>query len=149
VITAGGSQLKIDGSGVFPTTSGKFEVKAGQHVFKGGEKVSTKKITLPNPPPLDKNIGKFFLYKGNGSPFIEHEYKILDKEGNILKQGITNQFGETDYVQTEQSEKITYDVKILKEAERISSSWQSQLEGKYANLLGQLDQHFIDLEGVE
>lgn len=149
VITAGGSQLKIDGSGVFPTTSGKFEVKAGQHVFKGGASVSVPKITLPNPPPLDKNIGKFFLYKGNGSPFIEHEYKILDKEGNILKQGITNQFGETDYVQTEQSEKITYDVKILKEAERISSSWQSQLEGKYANLLSQLDQHFIDVEGVE
>lgn len=149
VITAGGSQLKLNGSGIFPTTGGKFEVKAGQHLFMGGASVSAPKITLPNPPPLDKNIGKFFLYKGDGSPFVEHEYKILDKAGNVLKQGITNQFGETDYVQTEQSEKITYDVKMLKEAERITSSWQSQLEGKYANFLSQLDQQFTDLEGDE
>jgi type VI secretion system secreted protein VgrG len=124
-------------------------VKAGQHLFMGGASVSVPKITLPNPPPLDKNIGKFFLYKGDGSPFIEHEYKILDKAGNVLKQGITNQFGETDYVQTEQSEKITYDVKILKEAERITGSWQSQLEGKYASFLSQLDQQFTELEGDE
>lgn len=149
VITAGGSQLKLNGSGIFPTTVGKFEVKAGQHLFMGGASVSAPKITLPNPPPLDKNIGKFFLYKGDGSPFVEHEYKILDKAGNVLKQGITNQFGETDYVQTEQSEKITYDVKMLKEAERITSSWQSQLEGKYANFLSQLYQQFTDLEGDE
>ncbi len=149
VFTAQSSQLKLNGSGIFPTTGGKFEVKAGQHLFMGGAKVSVPKITLPNPPPLDKNIGKFFLYKGDGSPFVEHEYKILDKAGNVLKQGITNQFGETDYVQTEQSEKITYDVKMLKEAERITSSWQSQLEGKYANLLSQLDQQSPDLEGDE
>ena len=149
VITAGGSQIKLNASGIFPTTGGKFEVKAGQHLFGGGAKVSISKITLPNPPPLDKNIGKFFLYKGDGSPFIEHEYKILDKAGNVLKQGITNQFGETDYVQTEQSEKIIYDVKMLKETERITSSWQNQLEGKYANFLSQLDQQFTDLEGDE
>ncbi|MFI8038355.1 DUF2345 domain-containing protein, partial [Acinetobacter baumannii] len=35
VLTAGGSQVKITGSGIFMTTSGKFEVKAGQHVFMG------------------------------------------------------------------------------------------------------------------
>lgn len=37
ILTGGGSQLKINGSGIFPTTSGKFEVKAGQHKFVGGE----------------------------------------------------------------------------------------------------------------
>ncbi len=36
ILTGGGSQLKINGSGIFPTTSGKFEVKAGQHKFVGG-----------------------------------------------------------------------------------------------------------------
>jgi len=114
-----------------------------------GASVLVPKITLPNIPPLDKNIGKFFLYKSDGSPFIEHEYKILDKVGNVLKQGITNEFGETDYVQTEQSEKITYDVKMLKEAERITNIWQNQLEGKYANFLSQLDQQFTNLDGDE
>ena len=148
-LIADGSELKINSSGVFATTSGKFEVKAAQHKFVSGASVLIPKITLPNLPPLDKNIGKFFLYRGDGSPFIEHEYKILDKVGNVLKQGITNEFGETDYVQTEQSEKITYDVKMLKEAERITNSWQSQLEGKYANFLSQLDQQFTNLDGDE
>ncbi|MDU2409336.1 MAG: hypothetical protein E7D55_14310 [Acinetobacter junii] len=124
-------------------------MKAGQHLFKSGVKVSANKITLPTLPPFDKNIGKFFLYKGNGSPFVEHEYKILDKLGNVLKQGITNQLGETDYVQTEMSEKIIYDVKMLKESEKIQSSWQNQFEGKYENFLSQLDQQPTDLEGDE
>ena len=38
-LTAGGSQLKINGSGVFVTTGSMFEVKAGQHKFIGGAKV--------------------------------------------------------------------------------------------------------------
>ncbi len=149
VLKAESSELKLNGSGIFPTTGGKFEVKAGQHLLKSGAKVSAKKITLPTLPPLDKNIGKFFLYKGNGSPFVEHEYKILDKVGNVLKQGITNQFGETDYVQTETSEKIIYDVKMLKESEKIQNSWQSQCDGKYTKFLTELDQQLIDLEGDE
>jgi uncharacterized protein (DUF2345 family) len=33
VLTAGGSQLKINADGVFSTTGGKFESKAGQHLF--------------------------------------------------------------------------------------------------------------------
>ncbi|WP_158650862.1 type VI secretion system Vgr family protein, partial [Acinetobacter indicus] len=40
VLTAGGSQLRITGSGIFPTTGGKFEVKAGQHQFVPGTKVN-------------------------------------------------------------------------------------------------------------
>ncbi len=38
VLTAGGSQLKINGDGIFTTTGGKFESKAGQHSFVGGAK---------------------------------------------------------------------------------------------------------------
>ncbi|KAF5272949.1 hypothetical protein FQR65_LT17286 [Abscondita terminalis] len=39
ILTSGTSQLKINGSGVFVTTGGMFEVKAGQHSFIGGAKV--------------------------------------------------------------------------------------------------------------
>ncbi|ENX58415.1 hypothetical protein F902_02815 [Acinetobacter higginsii] len=47
VITAGGSQIKLNGSGIFPTTGGKFEVKAGQHLFMGGSKLAIPKYSLP------------------------------------------------------------------------------------------------------
>ena len=39
VFTAQSSQLKLNGSGIFPTTAGKFEAKAGQHLFLSGSKV--------------------------------------------------------------------------------------------------------------
>ncbi|MGL5160408.1 MAG: DUF2345 domain-containing protein, partial [Acinetobacter junii] len=42
VITAGGSQIKINSSGIFPVTGGKFEVKAGQHLFMGGQMLRLK-----------------------------------------------------------------------------------------------------------
>ncbi|WP_180124149.1 type VI secretion system Vgr family protein [Acinetobacter sp. YH12097] len=44
-LTVNNSQLKINDSGVFITTVGKFEVKAGQHVFEGGAKVDVPKLT--------------------------------------------------------------------------------------------------------
>ncbi len=47
VITAGGSQIKLDGSGIFPITSGKFEVKAGQHLFMGGQNINETILDLP------------------------------------------------------------------------------------------------------
>lgn len=40
VLIAGGSQVKINGSGVLITTGGKFESKAAQHVFSGGETIN-------------------------------------------------------------------------------------------------------------
>ncbi|WP_180048074.1 MULTISPECIES: type VI secretion system Vgr family protein, partial [unclassified Acinetobacter] len=49
ILTAGGSQLLINSSGVFIKTGGKFEVKAGQHLFESGERVS---YSLPFVPAL-------------------------------------------------------------------------------------------------
>ncbi len=43
-LNANGSQIKING-GVFITSSGKFEVKAGQHLFLGGSKADLPKLT--------------------------------------------------------------------------------------------------------
>jgi len=39
---AGGSQIIINKNGITIITPAKFEVKAGQHIFKSGAKVETK-----------------------------------------------------------------------------------------------------------
>ena len=44
-LTVNNSQIKINNSGVFVTTTGKFNVKASQHVFEGGAKVEVPKLT--------------------------------------------------------------------------------------------------------
>ncbi len=47
VFKADSSELRLNGSGIFVTTGGKFEVKAGQHVFKGGENINNISLDLP------------------------------------------------------------------------------------------------------
>nr|WP_174506488.1 type VI secretion system Vgr family protein [Acinetobacter sp. Marseille-Q1620] len=42
------SELKLNGSGIFPTTGGKFESKAGQHVFTSPASVNPPAINLPD-----------------------------------------------------------------------------------------------------
>ena len=47
---AGGSQLIINKNGITFITPSKFEVKAGPHLFKSGEKVN---ITFPELKPIE------------------------------------------------------------------------------------------------
>ena len=71
VLTAGGSQVRITGSGIFMTTGGKFEVKAGQHKFMGGGSVNS---SLPYLPEQGKQ--KYGVW-----------FDVMDKQGNKLKPG--------------------------------------------------------------
>ncbi|WPP88358.1 type VI secretion system Vgr family protein [Acinetobacter pittii] len=71
VLTAGGSQVKITGSGIFMTTGGKFEVKAGQHLFMGGGSANS---SLPYLPEQGKQ--KYGVW-----------FDVMDKQGNKLKPG--------------------------------------------------------------
>ena len=54
VLTAGGSQLKINKDGVFIITGGYFKVKSGQHVFESGMKVQYEVPELPSSGPFTK-----------------------------------------------------------------------------------------------
>ncbi|WP_171491796.1 type VI secretion system Vgr family protein [Acinetobacter pittii] len=47
-LTANGSQIKLNGSGIFPVTGGKLEVKAGQHLFMGGSSINPPALDLPD-----------------------------------------------------------------------------------------------------
>ncbi|MEO4175986.1 type VI secretion system Vgr family protein [Acinetobacter pittii] len=47
-LTASGSQIKLNGSGIFPVTGGKLEVKAGQHLFMGGSSINPPALDLPD-----------------------------------------------------------------------------------------------------
>ena len=57
-LIGGSSQVKINNSGVFSQTGGKFESKAGQHLFVGGAKVEANTPNLP-PEPKVKTTKNF------------------------------------------------------------------------------------------
>jgi type VI secretion system secreted protein VgrG len=100
VITAGGSQIKLNGSGIFPTTGGKFEVKAGQHLFMGGAKVQSVLPTLSNLPMNKENykytnrIDLFDIF--NGTEFSKINYRAHLKGQNIYKVGNLDEYGRTE-----------------------------------------------------
>ncbi|RZF49381.1 type VI secretion system tip protein VgrG, partial [Acinetobacter halotolerans] len=90
IITAGGSQIEISSDGIFPTMGGKFEVKAGQHLFKSGAKVSTKLPTLPvaNQP----YVLQYLVKNKDNIPLPNKPYLIIDQAGN-MQEGVTNSEG--------------------------------------------------------
>jgi type VI secretion system secreted protein VgrG len=81
ILTADGSQLKINSSGIFPVTGGKLEVKAGQHLFMSGANIVVPKISLPTiKTPFSNKIN----YNWNISSEDKKELFIINKKNNSL-----------------------------------------------------------------
>ena len=55
VITGASSQITLNGSGIFAKTGGKFEVNAGQHLFKPASSAS-KSAQLPASNPMKRGL---------------------------------------------------------------------------------------------
>ncbi|MBC9230478.1 DUF2345 domain-containing protein, partial [bacterium SPL81] len=91
VFTAQGSQLKLNGSGIFPTTGGKFEVKAGQHLFMGGASVSPNLPALPALNLLPKELELKYVYD-DLKPVIQAPYKLIFSDGTS-QEGILDANG--------------------------------------------------------
>ncbi|UOG18833.1 type VI secretion system Vgr family protein [Acinetobacter sp. PK01] len=82
LITGGSSQIALNNSGIFPKTGGKFEVKAGQHVFTSGASVSAKSNL---PPPPKKTIGNLELFnKYELSQGVMSNYTVVDSLGKTF-----------------------------------------------------------------
>ncbi|USA47503.1 type VI secretion system tip protein VgrG [Acinetobacter sp. C26M] len=84
VFTAQSSQLKLNGSGIFPTTGGKFEVKAGQYLFMGGAKANS---VLPHLPVMNLKPDDLVLeyLHSDGSPVKGADFEVLLSDGSIRK----------------------------------------------------------------
>ncbi|WP_151742698.1 MULTISPECIES: type VI secretion system Vgr family protein [unclassified Acinetobacter] len=140
VITGKDSQLKLNGSGIFPTTGGKFEVKAGQHLFMGGAKVSSN---LPQLPKLEfaqsPYSAQYQLFKADGRNFKGYKYFISDNHNNLMKEGITDEYGFTEQVVTETKERIIGYKSVMRESERLIENWEAKLEEKSKRLESELD----------
>ncbi|MEB6666474.1 type VI secretion system tip protein VgrG [Acinetobacter vivianii] len=83
VITAGPSQIKLNGSGIFPVTSGKFEAKAGQHLLASGASASSNAPQLPQAKSLKGALQLLRSYGGNNF-FKQNSYKVIDSLGKQI-----------------------------------------------------------------
>ncbi|MFV5264196.1 type VI secretion system Vgr family protein [Acinetobacter courvalinii] len=102
VITAGGSQIKLDGSGIFPVTGGKFEVKAGQHLFMGGAKVTTKSPELAMLPDYHLT---YVAKDMDGNPLKNRKYLMILQNGEMIG-GVTDGQGKTQKITTKGPQQV-------------------------------------------
>ncbi|EFF82805.1 Rhs element Vgr protein [Acinetobacter haemolyticus ATCC 19194] len=105
VFTAESSQLKLNGSGIFPTTGGKFEVKAGQHLFKSGQALG---VNMKGLPALEIFDEQFSLKLPSGEPFKEIDYKIISGDETFIAQ--TNKKGATKRIHSPQEKELKLDL---------------------------------------
>ncbi|NHB58641.1 type VI secretion system tip protein VgrG [Acinetobacter sp. 194] len=104
-LTAGGSQVKINGSGIFPTTGGKFEAKAGQHLFTKGQTNVLENHFLPKLCDLQKYTKQLILRNSDGFPISNKNYIVFFEDGDI-QSGVTNASGETRLIQSDESRRF-------------------------------------------
>ena len=115
-LTAGGSQVKLNGSGIFPTTGGKFEAKAGQHKFIGGQKIS---YHLPNLRELKYkdysirfDLSEYFL----NTTYSDTEYRVYNESGYYFS-GKLDPRGRTERYFSNKEEEFTLYIDIDTEVE--------------------------------
>jgi uncharacterized protein (DUF2345 family) len=94
VLTAGGSQLKINADGVFSTTGGKFESKAGQHSFVSGATVNAE---LPKMPESGIFSRRFDFSELVNSDLLKDgfKYKVINHAKKTEYIGFLDQFART------------------------------------------------------
>ena len=104
VLTAGGSQLRINGDGIFTTTGGKFESKAGQHSFVGGKEIKAEIVSLPrNNKNVFTNKWDFYDLFYNAD-FSNVRYKLINNENNTYVSGTLDKHGRTQRMNTSNNE---------------------------------------------
>jgi len=106
VLTAGGSQVRITGSGIFMTTGGKFEVKAGQHKFMGGGSANVNVPALPDLRIKTEHRNFQAIDSSKNEPLEGIPYSILNKRTGIKSYGFTNEKGMTKTIKSAENDEL-------------------------------------------
>ena len=106
----------------------------------GGASVSPN---LPQLPKLEfaqsPYSAQYQLFKADGRNFKGYKYFISDNQNNLMKEGITDEYGFTEQVVTETRERIIGYKSVMRESERLTENWEAKLEEKSKKLESELD----------
>lgn len=116
VLSAGGAQIRISAKGIEVITGAKFEAKAGQHVFSGGEKINYELPKLAN--KLKEFSHRFKLVDDRQNILPQTRYCIVKQSGELI-QGISDEHGYTQRIYTMQAEEVR--IYVGAEAEQLIS----------------------------
>ena len=88
---AGGSQIIINQEGIKIITSGKFEAKVGQHIFKNGARIA---LNIPLLPENQQNSLRYRFVDDDLIPYTNTKYTPYYENGREVK-GVTDKDGFT------------------------------------------------------
>lgn len=104
-LKAGGTQLVVNGSGVFIKTGGKFEVKSGQQLFTSGAKVNAQLPKMPESGIFSRrfDFGDIFNLEDLKD---EIRFKVINKTKNTEYIGILDEMGRTPRIFSDSSDNV-------------------------------------------
>lgn len=105
VLRGESSELEI-GSDILGKTGGLFEVKAGQHVFKGGEKIERLSLHLPDLRIKTEHRDFQALNIHTNQPLENIPYSIFNRRTGLKIYGFTDEKGMTKLVQSPENDKL-------------------------------------------
>ena len=129
---AGGSQIIISSNGITIKTPGEFKVFAGQHKFESGEKIKTVFPTLPVMIDQPYSAAVTFLDDAK-QPMVNYNYRLIAESG-LEVSGITDEFGKTQPIQTDQREKVDLYIADLPNDHQENSGESPLLKKTYEEL---------------
>ena len=129
---AGGSQIIINDQGITIKTGGKVIFQAGQHKFESGEKIKTVFHTLPVMIDQPYSAAVTFLDDAK-QPMVNYNYRLIAENG-IEVSGITDEFGKTQPIQTDQREKVDLYIADLPNDHQENSGESPLLKKTYEEL---------------
>jgi type VI secretion system VgrG family protein len=106
-LKAGGTQLVVNGSGVFIKTGGKFEVKSGQHLFTSGATVNAQLPKMPESGIFSKRIDFKNLIPENLLN-TELAYKFINRSKNLEYVSELDEEFRTNRLFSDESDQIEF-----------------------------------------
>ena len=106
---AGGSQIIINKNGITVITPGKFEAKAGQHLFKSGAEGG---VNIKGLPAYESYNEKFQMLLPSGEPFKRADYKISNGSDELT--AIADNKGRSKRINSLQEESLKLDLNWMK-----------------------------------
>ncbi|WP_284616658.1 type VI secretion system Vgr family protein [Aquabacterium humicola] len=136
---AGGANITIEGGNIVVQCPGTITVLAGHKSFLGASRVAYTLPRLPKVvlPPAGPYVGRHELFKLDNRPFEGYAYEVRDLGRRVLAQGLTDEAGFCEWVQTERPTAVRAYKSIMRESERITEDWQSKLDAAAARATGQ------------
>ena len=135
-LTAGQSQIVIEGGNISFTCPGTWTVKGASHDWLGGGSQAAQLTGMPSgtvsqsPDEVmtaGQYLGKYEMFKTDNRPFVGYDYEIRNSSGKVLASGKTDAAGYAQLLVTPQEEGIKAYKSVKPDSERITENWQGKL----------------------